>query len=85
MAKVMKKQFRCGEDELAILSVLSATDDFKNESDVFRHALVMLYGNMLKPRYELSEKRHVMTLDEFVAQELYIAKKKYARDAKQSK
>lgn len=83
--KKTQKLFRIGEDEKAIFAHLTDQFDFDNDTDVLRQALVMLYGNTLKAEYATSEKRNLMTLDEFIAHELYIAKKKYTRDAKQSK
>lgn len=71
------KQFRIGEDEKAIFAYLTDKGDFKTDSEVFRNALVLLYGEQLKTVYASSPKRDFMTFDEFVANELYNAKKDY--------
>lgn len=71
------KQFRIGEDEKAIFAYLTDNSNFKNDSDVFRNALVLLFGEQLKSVYQTSPKREFMTFDEFVANELYNAKKDY--------
>lgn len=77
MLKSSTKQFRIGEDEKAIFAYLTDKGDFKTDSEVFRNALVLLYGQQLKSVYQDSPKREFMTFDEFVANELYKAKKEY--------
>lgn len=78
MIKNKNKHFRINEEEQAMFNYLTANFDFKSDSDVFRHALVLLYGEKLKDVYRTSNKRDIMTFDEFVASELYKEKKELA-------